>query len=144
MIEKTLLLGMIFTGAGLLAQADNGLQHILPQSPAGWLSTAAAGILAFMYFMDKRKVAKAETHSAILSEKDDLIKELRSTVSYHKEQEAFWRDELSRLQQVHNDYRVAHHQMINDINPRMLDLSSENLAMKTLLSEKGIALPFKQ
>lgn len=143
MTLKLFTAGISFlASAGLIAQAD-GLGLSIPQTPIGWAAIASTIALTIMVFMDRRKVARADTSEAVLKERDKLIASRDMMISHLEMQIEKLMVEAKKFYSEIETYRKMHHDFRDDVQNRLLNLTVENASMKALLAEKGVILPMK-
>lgn len=133
----------LISGTAFIAQADGVASLNLPTTGTGWVAVITTIVLAVMVLMDKRKIAAADTSKAIIEEKDKLIENLRQMIEHHQAQIDKWEEDASKVQEELDKYRKMHHDYRNEATPEILRLSTENAALKVLLSNNGISIPLK-
>lgn len=133
----------LVSAATFIAQADGITSLNLPATGTGWIAVITTIVLAVMVFMDRRKIAAADTSKAILEERDKLIANLRQMIEHHQAQIDKWEEDATKVQDELDKYRKMHHDYRNEATPEILRLSTENAALKVLLTNHGISIPLK-
>lgn len=126
----------ILSSAVAFAEENGFGGAIIPRTGAELISVLALIFLTVAVILDRRKVAAADTTKALLAERDKHI-------AYLEESNARWERESDRNGKDLEEYRGMHHNYRDESNSRILKLSTENAALKTLLAENNIVYPVK-
>lgn len=139
-IRFSLIGASLMSGFGLIAEGNMSPPIGLSGTAFGWATSISTIALAFMFFLDRRKIAAANALNEIIAGKDSIIAGKDELIAHLKDKSEGWEKESKAFQDDLTAHRKMHHDYQNEMQAKLLAITAENSRLRVLIAEKGISM----